>query len=132
MFANDKKILEKIDTYISKGINLKGDLISQEESIRIDGNITGDFIKAKGIVIGEDAHINANIEADIVMVSGEINGNIIAKKKLGILEKSKIFGDIFSPNISILEGAVFEGQCKMLDAASLEKIQKESKKKEVK
>ncbi len=130
MIGNDKKILEKIDTYISKGINLKGDLVSQEESIRIDGNIDGDFIKAKGIVIGESAHINANVEAEMVMVSGEIHGNIVAKKKLGILEKSKIFGDIFSPNISILEGAVFEGQCKMLDTASLEKIQKESKQKE--
>jgi len=133
MFANDKKILEKIDTYISKGINLKGDLISQEQAIRIDGNINGDTVKAKGIIVGENANINVNnIEAEVIVIAGEIHGNVVARKKLEILEKSKIFGDIFSPNISILEGAVFEGQCKMLDNASLEKIQKENKKKEEK
>jgi cytoskeletal protein CcmA (bactofilin family) len=115
MASNDKKILDKVETYISADIVIEGSISTSTGSIRIDGKLNGDFVNAKGLIIGEQAKINANIEAEIVIVAGEVHGNIIASKKLEILEKSKIFGDIFSPNISILEGSIFEGKCKMID-----------------
>ncbi|MDR0675481.1 MAG: polymer-forming cytoskeletal protein [Elusimicrobiota bacterium] len=112
---NDKKILEKVETYIANDVVINGSLNSKTGSLRIDGEVNGEFIKAKGVIIGEKAKITGNIEADMVIIAGEVKGNVLAVKKLEVLEKAKITGNLISPVISIMEGSVFEGNCKMLN-----------------
>ncbi|MDE2028367.1 MAG: helix-turn-helix domain-containing protein, partial [Candidatus Omnitrophica bacterium] len=50
-----------------------------------------------------------------VIVAGKIKGNIIAKKMLVLMPSAVLHGDISTPKLNIVEGAVFQGRCHMLE-----------------
>ena len=109
----DKGItMEKKLTVIAEGTILKGTLKS-EDSVQIDGFFEGDLDVKQSLIVGPMASIKANINAGEVKISGQVNGNIIAKDRLEILSSGKLFGDIKSPRLTIAEGVVFEGHCSM-------------------
>ncbi|MCP3659178.1 MAG: polymer-forming cytoskeletal protein [Bacteroidetes bacterium] len=110
---NHNKNLPKIETFIAKNTFFAGDIDAGEGTIRIDGRVTGKFIKSQGIIIGETGNVTSNIEANILIISGEVTGDIKCLQKLEVLNTSKITGNIEAPLISLTEGATFEGTCKM-------------------
>jgi cytoskeletal protein CcmA (bactofilin family) len=113
MEQKDKGItMEKKLTVIAEGTILKGNLKS-EDSVQIDGFFEGDLEVKQSLIVGPMASIKANINAGEVKISGQVNGNIIAKDRLEILSSGKLFGDIKSPRLTIAEGVVFEGHCSM-------------------
>jgi cytoskeletal protein CcmA (bactofilin family) len=123
--AQDKN-LPKIETFIAKNTIVSGDIISTEGTIRIDGTVSGNLIKSHGIIIGEEGKLTANIEADIIIIAGKITGNIKCLQKLEVLPNAKIIGDIEAPILSLNEGCVFEGSCKMTQKTeTLSKKEKE-------
>lgn len=103
---------DKINTLIGKNTTVEGNIKSQG-SVRIDGNVNGKIEIQGNLIIGESSKIEADILTDNISVSGEVLGNITAKKQVQITSTGKVFGDIDVQNLIIDEGAVFEGKCKM-------------------
>ena len=50
----------------------------------------------------------------MVMLGGEVNGNIVSRTKLEITTKGKLRGDIKTGSLIIAEGVIFEGKCQMI------------------
>lgn len=63
--------------------------------------------------MGETANIEAEIHASHIIISGEVRGNIVAENKIEAHAPGKIIGSIQAPTITIDEGVVFEGNCRM-------------------
>lgn len=83
-------------------------------NLRINGKFEG-ILNTKGnLMVGEHASVNADITGESIIVAGKVNGNITALKELKLISPSCVVGDIATPLLSIAEGAVFEGNCKML------------------
>ena len=82
-------------------------------SVRIDGDFKGSILGSGILVIGEGAKIEADIRADAVMISGEVRGQIDAKKTIQIYSTGKVLGNINTPLFAVEEGAFFEGTCHM-------------------
>ncbi|MFQ5903861.1 MAG: polymer-forming cytoskeletal protein, partial [Candidatus Binatia bacterium] len=55
----------------------------------------------------------AEVQAGIAIVSGQITGNIIARERVELRSTARIFGDIVTPVLVLEEGVVFDGHCKM-------------------
>ena len=68
--------------------------------------------------------MNAEIDAGEVVISGTVQGNVYAKKNLEILAPAKVYGNILTPRLTIQEGVIFDGTCRMeqLDAPINAKI----------
>lgn len=113
MFASPKK--DSFDTIIAEQTQLEGEIITPGD-IYIGGVISGQ-IKAKNIQLGPSAKIEANVEAENIVINGEVKGAIKAKEKLEITETGKMMGDIDIKILSIASGAVFDGQCNMAPEA---------------
>ncbi len=102
--------LSVVETFIGANTKIEGTL-EAKNSIRIDGHIEGDITQADGVIVGENASVNGNINARIIIVGGKVNGNLSAIHNIEILSKAEIHGDMQSSVLSVAEGAIIEGSC---------------------
>ena len=102
----------KIHTILGRESEFEGKL-SFEGTVRVDGKFTGEIFTKGKLVIGEGAVVNAEMEVDSVIISGEVKGNINAKSRVEIHSPGKLHGNIRSPILVIEEGVIFEGNCQM-------------------
>lgn len=93
-------------------------LISFDGTIRIDGSVYGQIIcknnKPSMVIITEMAVVQADIIADVVVVSGTVSGNVKAVDKLEILAPGRLEGLVYTSDFSIEDGALFQGECIMI------------------
>ncbi len=105
-----------IHTVIGHDIKFSGTL-KFKNSIKIKGNFDGRIESDGHLIIGREAAVNAEIKAGVVSINGTVSGKIKADHKVEIFNKSRISGDIISPDIFIESGSVFNGTCLMPDKA---------------
>lgn len=105
----NKKLFDTIQTWIGTETVFTGDL-SSLGSIRVDGKLIGNIKDAESVIIGENAEIKGNINTKYIVVSGTVNGNIVASEAIELLNKSKVIGDLSTNILSINEGALFKGK----------------------
>ena len=90
------------------GASFEGKL-TFEGTVRIGGNFTGEIFTNDTLVINSGAKVEAQIEADTVVISGYTKGNIFARRRV-IMHPPAIFvGTVTTPSLQIDEGVVFEG-----------------------
>ncbi|HXM35844.1 MAG TPA: polymer-forming cytoskeletal protein, partial [Pyrinomonadaceae bacterium] len=70
------------------------------------------------LVIGTNGKVDANIEVAVATIHGTVNGDIIATQRLELGRSAKVNGNIQAPSLIIEQGALFEGSCKMTQAAA--------------
>jgi cytoskeletal protein CcmA (bactofilin family) len=104
----------KIHTVIGNDIKFSGTL-KFKNSIKIKGNFEGRIESDGHLIIGREAEVSAEIKAGVVSINGSVNGKIKAEQKVEVYSKSKVSGDIISPDIFIESGSVFNGTCIMPD-----------------
>lgn len=109
---------EIVESVIGEGVKLEGRLAFQG-TLKLGGIFDGDIYTSDRLVIMDSAQVRANIEADVVILSGKVEGNIIAKSKLEIRAPGYFRGTILTPILSVEEGGVFEGASQMPNAAPL-------------
>jgi excisionase family DNA binding protein len=83
-------------------------------NLRINGKFEGKLDTKGTLTIGEHAVVNANIEGDSIVIAGRVHGDILAKKAVRLIAPACVVGDIKTPTLSVLEGALMEGYCNML------------------
>lgn len=83
--------------------------------LRVDGHVAGKILSEKGtLIISIQARVDADIEANTVMISGEVNGNVVAYNRVELSPGAVITGNISAGSLEIRPGAVFHGSCCML------------------
>lgn len=96
-------------TSVDAGSELEGRLRCKE-TLRIDGRIVGEIECDKSVIIGEGARVHASIDADEVQVSGIVEGDITARRKVTLDRTAVVVGDLTTPGIVIEEGAKLKGR----------------------
>ncbi len=109
----DKGTAAATTSLLSKEIKIEGD-IQGNENLQIEGKLKGSIKLTGDIYVGPTGIVEANVEADNVVVQGQISGNVTARKQLQIQSSGKLLGDCTAKSIDIREGALFEGRSKML------------------
>jgi cytoskeletal protein CcmA (bactofilin family) len=85
-------------------------------TFRIGGVFKGEIQTPDTLVIGEGARVDAEIEAGVVIISGETSGTIRAKHRVEIHRPAIFRGDIQTPSLRVAEGVIFEGSSRMSEA----------------
>jgi len=101
-----------INAIITEGSRVEGSLTFAGDA-RIGGNISGSIFSTGELIISQGAKIVADINADVVIISGDVNGNIVATSRVEILRPAQFKGTISSPSLSVEEGVIFHGQTAM-------------------
>ena len=107
-----KKDNAQIKAYMSEDTFFKG-LLSFEGTVRIDGKFEGQVITKDTLIIGEKGHVKADVTAGTVICMGQVEGTVMASKKVEIHSTSRVLGKIKSPALCIELGGVLDGICDM-------------------
>lgn len=99
-------------TYFGKNLKIKGN-VSGEGSLIILGSFEGEFDLKGRLKVAQGARIKGSIKATDIYVNGSIEGAIAAREKVHLDNTARIKGGIATPRISVLEGAMFDGEIKM-------------------
>lgn len=125
MFSQQKKPVSKsvrkessrdfAVTILTSGCHFAGKLYCKG-STRIGGKIDGEIISEGLLILEEEASVNADIQADEIVVQGKVEGTVIAKSRVELSASCTFVGDITSPSLVIEEGARFNGKSTMSTA----------------
>jgi len=107
---------------VGKGMFVEGNL-SFEGTVRIDGHFKGEIKSAGILLVGEEALIEAHLDIDTAIISGEVRGVINAKNKVELRAPAKIFGEIRTPTLIIGEGVIFDGKCVMTERPQIKTVE---------
>ena len=104
----DDLLAGNVTAILDQGTHFEGRL-SFEGTVQIGGDCKGEIFTKDTIVINEGAQVNAQIEADTIIISGRVEGNLFARRRV-IMHPPAVFkGTVTSPSLRIDEGVVFEG-----------------------
>jgi cytoskeletal protein CcmA (bactofilin family) len=90
----------------------KGEL-SADEDIMLQGRVEGSIAHTASVRIGKDGSVVGNVTAKFITVEGRIEGDLHGNGSVIVKETANIDGNIFSPTVSLLEGANFNGTIHM-------------------
>ncbi|MCG8338981.1 MAG: polymer-forming cytoskeletal protein [Proteobacteria bacterium] len=118
----DKKSYD-ISGLLGSGSHFEGQ-INFDGTLRIDGSVYGQIMCKNSspsmVIITEMAKVEADIIADVVVISGTVSGNIKAVDKLEIHAPGRLEGLVYTSDFSIEDGALFQGECIMIRHLSAE------------
>ncbi len=103
---------ENTNTVLGKDSSMTG-TIEVTGSLRIDGFVKGEVISKETVVIGPTGKVEGDVKSKLVVISGQVIGNVAAEDKVELQAKSLLQGDLRTKGLVIEQGAVFQGACRM-------------------
>ena len=93
---------------------LDGEL-SFKDMLRVNGHIAGKVTSARGtLIIDGSARVDADIDVGVAIISGIVNGDVVAHERVELGPAAIITGNIATRALKMKPGAVFQGDCRML------------------
>tara|TARA_B110000116_G_scaffold113243_1_gene98375 strand:+ start:458 stop:796 length:339 start_codon:yes stop_codon:yes gene_type:complete len=82
-------------------------------TIRIEGIVEGSVRAGKAVVVGRDGVVSGDIATQDAVISGTVNGTLVADSRLELQATSRIEGDVRARRLQLEEGAIFNGTVHM-------------------
>ena len=103
----EKKILN-VDASMQGSLTF-GDPVN----LRINGKFEGTLNTKGSLSIGENAQVQADIIGENIEVCGRVFGNVVASNRLSLTQTAHLIGNIQTPRLNVVEGAILQGKCEM-------------------
>jgi cytoskeletal protein CcmA (bactofilin family) len=101
-----------LSAYIDEASEIEGKY-TFSGTVMLNGKFSGEITSKDTLIIGEKGVINASIRAGLVLVNGEVTGNILGGERVELRGTARVFGDVEAPVIVVEEGVLFQGHCRM-------------------
>jgi len=102
----------EVRAFLGEGTSFIGSL-QFEGTVRLDGRFEGDVSGNDLLIIGQAATVRADIQVGSLVVSGRVEGNIVARKRVELLATAQVTGTMKTPTLVVTDGAVLNGTCEM-------------------
>ncbi len=103
---------EEISAYLGKETLFEGKM-TFEGVFRLDGKFEGEIFESGTLIVGETAVVKGKIALNTIIINGLVEGDVHAKTRVEIHPTGKVYGNLFTPVLTINEGGILEGHCKM-------------------
>ncbi len=100
---------QKVESVIGPSLVIGGEVYAEEGLFLIMGRVEGMIEHNETLSIHADGSVKATIKAKEVQIDGTVDGDIFGSELVSIQDTAKVEGNIFTPRISIMEGAYFKG-----------------------
>jgi len=98
---------------IGAGTIIRGE-VSGEEDLIVEGRVEGKVeLRQNSVTVGAKGRVSAEVHARIVMIDGEVDGNLTAEEQIVIRRSGRVRGDLVAPRVTIEDGARFKGSIDM-------------------
>ncbi len=97
------------ESVLASGLTIEGK-IEGDGNIRIAGRFKGN-INVKGeLTIEPGASIDGQVNADTVLVGGEVKGQIVARSRVEFKESGTLIGDLKAGSLTVAAGSKMRGK----------------------
>jgi cytoskeletal protein CcmA (bactofilin family) len=103
---------EDSTTFFGNKLKITGN-VSGEGNMIILGSFDGEFNLKGQLKVGQGAKVKGTFNATSIAINGKVEGNLTATEKIHMDNTARINGRIVTPKVSILDGAVFDGEMQM-------------------
>ena len=116
------------NAFFSSSVEIEGSL-RFTGLLNIDGHLTGAIVAHGMLVTGVNAVLNGDIFVENLILSGTVHGNIYVTGEVHLNNTAKVVGNINYSSLSIVPGAIHEGNSHLFTEAErielLKRIQAE-------
>ena len=116
-----------INSILGENTTLKG-IYMIKGPLRIDGHFYGKIESTGKVIIGKSGRAESTIIAKNVIIGGTIKGDVYSEDKVLILKTGEIIGNIYSCAITMEDGVIFNGKCKILNKDNMRDLIDKKKK----
>ena len=99
----------RTESIISAGLTIEGKIESAGH-VRIAGNFKGDVHVQGNVTIEPGAKLTGGVQADTVVIGGELAGNINAAARVELLQTGVLIGDLKAGSLIVAAGSRMRGQ----------------------
>ena len=86
---------------LNESVVITGELTGDDDLV-IEGQVDGSINMPRSeVTIREHGRVNADIVARVVVVSGAVQGNIRAVKRIELLKNCSVVGDVSAPRVTV-------------------------------
>src|SRR5512139_3514567 len=103
---------EEISAYLGKETLFDGKM-TFEGVFRLDGKFEGEIFESGTLIVGETAVVKGKIGVNTLVINGQVEGEDVARGTVQIHSTGKLHENLSTPIITIAQGGIFEGHCKM-------------------
>ena len=106
-----------LTAFIDEGSEIEGKY-TFSGTVMLNGKFRGEIATTDTLIIGEKGIVHATIHAGIVLISGQLVGDVQATERVELRGSARVFGDVEAPVVVVEEGVLFEGHCRMTQTPS--------------
>lgn len=108
---------ETVISIIGPGMKVVGDC-ETDGTIRVEGTVEGSIRAGKAVVVGKEGHVNGNITTQDAVISGRVEGTLVAESRLELQATCRIEGEVRARRMQLEEGAMLNGTVSMGESAA--------------
>lgn len=103
---------DKIKAFLGVGSQFEGTLVF-EDIVRMDGSFSGKITSKDTLIVGETAHIEADISVGTLILSGRFKGQVSANVRVELRAPAQVEGSINTPSLVVEEGVLMNSTITM-------------------
>jgi cytoskeletal protein CcmA (bactofilin family) len=109
-------------TFIAAATKIVGS-VSGKGTYVFCGTIEGDCEIEGPVTLAEGSRWKGTIKATDIIVAGNVEGDVVAQQRVEIAGTARVTGSLSGNSIAVAEGAVIEGEIKVVSGAPLKTFQ---------
>ena len=110
---------ERLGSFLEEGSEIEGKYTCAG-TVMLDAKFSGEITSKDTLLIGERSVVHATVRTAVLVVRGEVGGNVTASERVELKCGARVTGDVEAPVIVLEKGAVLDGHCRMTKAKSAE------------
>lgn len=103
---------ESLDTVLAEDCAFEGEM-QFVKPLLVKGRVTGTISSEGDLYVSKSAHVEAQIDANVVSVKGRVSGKVTARTRVELFADAGLDGDIVTPDFVMQSGSRFNGTCRM-------------------
>ncbi|MBU44955.1 MAG: cell division protein [Spirochaetaceae bacterium] len=104
--------MQEQETVLGEDIKFRGKL-EFDQRLRVNGQFKGTINSGGDLSIGSRARVEADVQTGVLVLEGELTGNVVATRKVSLRKNCQLRGDVKSPDLEVESGSRFTGSCIM-------------------
>lgn len=103
----------QLNGFLDAGSHLHGEL-HFDDTFRIEGRLTGKVHSSGDLYVGQGGEVQGEVRVGRLFVTGKVDA-LIQAQRVEIAAGGQLRGEVSTPCLVIDEGAIFEGQARMVE-----------------
>jgi cytoskeletal protein CcmA (bactofilin family) len=105
----------QLNGFLDAGSHLRGEL-HFEDTFRVEGRLTGKVDSDGDLYVGERGEVAGEVRVGRLFVTGKVDA-VVQAQRVEVAPGGQLRGEVSTPCLVIDEGAIFEGQARMVERA---------------